>query len=1148
MYHLQENINEETLVNDEQFITDATSFLMKREGKDLQDLATNKDVYDAFMEHFRYQNVNEVTATRDLFYAQDADTESKNEFHRLMDAYDKADTDLGLNALGDYLGGTFTAPSTYAGIFSFGAGKAGALAAQQGIKFGIRKALKKGAETAVVRRQMAKSAAASAAVDLPFTATLVASQEQTRKELNLKDDFDLTNVAFATGLGTIASGGFGAITGRQRVISSNIAEQVRMVGLKKEAVDIKDVHLNITSSVLKSKKTSNIIEGNTIGDDAKLFANELKEGIRKTRGAFSKTKEKKLPLKETVGKEIKKGEKLKKQKDFEEFEIEVETKLLENIASAASLVLNKIKPIGKLDKKGDILKERITSRISRGLATNQITSDEIGSILSKHKLTYQKFSSIFAAEASGWGRQGATYSKLSRAEKAKRLAELSDIDKKLVNLGETDPYVKALIEKNIKGNGSKTSHFYENWFALGTFNKARIALMTVQFATTARNTTNGYMRNYVYGLDNIGTGIANTAYGTVKSITNKQLRQEGKDAVRLGIAQMRTGAVSLLGKDLWFGTQSWETQALAKMFQDPKFGKSAKAKELFKELGDIADMSDAEGGLMHIARKANYLNTLSDNMFKRAVFAREVDKQLIAAGEKNGLRGFFERNYLEQATSGKITSDGKFSNISDNVISKAMDEALAFTYQIGRFRGKEGKFNKGADFFIDLASNGATGFLVSQGIPFPRYLVNQFIFLYEHTPILGLYDMGGILRKTGNVAAPYSERFGKQFGGLATLAAFYGLRCQFGDETTGPYEYKNPMGTGTFMAEANLGPFMGMAAIADLLYKHTGPNRKPLFGITNLPQLHDNDKVAVDIPYKTRDLVKAFTGGTARAGVGLDIIDGVSDLAVNFDNIKQQSFEESLARVVGNFFNTFTVGAGMLKDIAGTFLGPEYRVVQNNTSIDMMEYMFKQAARSIPQKYEPAEGDMPSFNPTRSTPRKSVNPFLKLVTGITEQEEKSTVEKELARLRFDFSEVSPTKVKLDAPMTNLMRLRMGQYVEKNIADYITKDEYRKNLGSDVLKRTALKNKINHYRGLAKKEIANISFDDSDNLEIQQRKYRAKFNSLPSNTKKILIEHYETVYNSDFSENMRDWRDNSIYETLMKDLQYYVRKKLVPNPQ
>ena len=32
-------------------------------------------------------------------------------------------------------------------------------------------------------------------------------------------------------------------------------------------------------------------------------------------------------------------------------------------------------------------------------------------------------------------------------------------------------------------------------------------MMTIQTATTARNTTNGYMRNYVYALDNLGEGI-----------------------------------------------------------------------------------------------------------------------------------------------------------------------------------------------------------------------------------------------------------------------------------------------------------------------------------------------------------------------------------------------------------------------------------------------------------------------------------------------------------------------------------------------------------------------------------------------------------------------------------------------------------------
>ena len=45
---------------------------------------------------------------------------------------------FGLKALQDYAGGVFTAPSTYIGLGSFGAGKAGALAAQQGIKYGIK--------------------------------------------------------------------------------------------------------------------------------------------------------------------------------------------------------------------------------------------------------------------------------------------------------------------------------------------------------------------------------------------------------------------------------------------------------------------------------------------------------------------------------------------------------------------------------------------------------------------------------------------------------------------------------------------------------------------------------------------------------------------------------------------------------------------------------------------------------------------------------------------------------------------------------------------------------------------------------------------------------------------------------------------------
>ena len=31
--------------------------------------------------------------------------------------------------------------------------------------------------------------------------------------------------------------------------------------------------------------------------------------------------------------------------------------------------------------------------------------------------------------------------------------------------------------------------------------------MTIQLATTVRNTTNGYLRNYVYGLNNFNAGV-----------------------------------------------------------------------------------------------------------------------------------------------------------------------------------------------------------------------------------------------------------------------------------------------------------------------------------------------------------------------------------------------------------------------------------------------------------------------------------------------------------------------------------------------------------------------------------------------------------------------------------------------------------------
>ena len=141
----KKELTREKLLENEQFITDAQTFLIDRGGYKADDILKAEDAYDAYMEHFRYQNVNEYTASRDLIYAQtETDDAGRERMGRLMNTFDRMDSDLGWEAAKDYLGGVFSAPSTYAGIFTFGAGKAGALAAQQGIKFGIRQALKKG--------------------------------------------------------------------------------------------------------------------------------------------------------------------------------------------------------------------------------------------------------------------------------------------------------------------------------------------------------------------------------------------------------------------------------------------------------------------------------------------------------------------------------------------------------------------------------------------------------------------------------------------------------------------------------------------------------------------------------------------------------------------------------------------------------------------------------------------------------------------------------------------------------------------------------------------------------------------------------------------------------------------------------------------
>ena len=138
-YNEKQTLTRDDLTSNSEFYEDVTKFLRERNGVTKQ--LSPDEAFDEFMEHMRYHNVNEVTVLRDLEYVQNSDNESKLNFGSLIDAFDKVDDGITLAGIGDYLQGTFTAPSTYIGLATGGTGKLASMAGTQAAKIGVRKLL-----------------------------------------------------------------------------------------------------------------------------------------------------------------------------------------------------------------------------------------------------------------------------------------------------------------------------------------------------------------------------------------------------------------------------------------------------------------------------------------------------------------------------------------------------------------------------------------------------------------------------------------------------------------------------------------------------------------------------------------------------------------------------------------------------------------------------------------------------------------------------------------------------------------------------------------------------------------------------------------------------------------------------------------------
>lgn len=433
-YYDEEDKVKESIIENDDFIKDARSFLQKREGYTDEDLAVRDDVYDAYMEHFRYQNVNEVTAIRDLEYAQNANQQDKEQFARLIDLFETQKSEGFFNAAGDYVQGIASAPSTYAGILTGGAGKLAALGGVNLAKIGIKKLLGEGIKKSAIRAGLTEGAIGTGQG---------LAQEMTKEETGYQEDIDYGNVALTGGISGITGGVIGGGAGRL---------QTRQALKAAEKLDVAQ-----TAQKTISKKAN-----------AKAKATLQKNKNSNTQKYISKNLNALDPEKVDLGIGI--AREIADAKELGTLTGKLPTELYENISAAALDLAAK----GKLKiKKGD----RITTVLQRAIADGDLKVPEITKILKEYNLTADKFSLLYKAELSEAGKTMQVQSNIVQTMQAS-LKELENVGVSTVGAREA---------KEIAENANKGTFFKD-------LDRLRLGAMTSQPATTMRNNINAGLR------------------------------------------------------------------------------------------------------------------------------------------------------------------------------------------------------------------------------------------------------------------------------------------------------------------------------------------------------------------------------------------------------------------------------------------------------------------------------------------------------------------------------------------------------------------------------------------------------------------------------------------------------------------------------
>jgi hypothetical protein len=1012
------------LKNDREFLTDAVTFLRSsRKGysdDDLRGMTGDDIVYDV-LEHFRIQSTNEMTMAKDYYFLENDKTKDneKQSFGRLMYAFDNAKGEGLLDGGGakifDYAEGVLTAPTTYATALSipFTGGAGGAAA--QGTKQASLMALR-----GLAKKQLGKAALVGSidgAIAGASQYGLEKIKQQAGKEIGEDYDVSAINVGAAAVLGAGVSGAASYIgQGRQTKAAQRLSDTIA-----------RGRDLKVKELAEATAKADAALKRKMSREEAKLFDFTSMKILRSIDPAL-----------------VKEGMDVKKTLLSEDLPDGLiggfDRDTIKRLGAASYELAGKL---GVKPEEG----QRITEYLARAMedGTGQSIFKEVRE---KYGLSSRQMSAAYAAEVSEAARLLATQKNLvsNGGVKIKKL-DAEDFRKKLDMLydeGMSSISGREATELTAAQLDAMTGVTGKVWRGFKNIEDARRAFMTSQPATT--------MRNNIFGVAMTGIDMVDQIYAAgIRAV-------RGDRAAAASTFKNSAANLSYLTKDYYVA------EALTTML----------AQEAPEKMSRVfLEAAQAEAGvvkntrLARLGHAANTLNTMSDHVFKRAVIAGTVDRELGKLGNEQLGKSLME-----------MLEKGTISQLPDDILDKALNESFAFTFQ-RRFGGKnESDLNKFVGKSIKFVHD--TGLTVA--IPFPRYIASQAKFISDYT--------GLTIARRGFTKAT-DEEYSKFMTGATMFAGSYMIQKDNIEAGREWYEGESYDGQ-IYNAQAALGPAAMTQWTANLVARIM------------------NGEETKDAGALIREANKILVGTEFRPNAGI---------ADKWVRAVQSGDITPVLDSVGDYFSSYTYPAAVLKDFYGQFdprssylpetrdptvtsyyveipmtdMGFNVRLstfqrmtrqlpdfnfgdmeLPEGVTPDMARSMFKYAGAAARTQYQtmvdPTKGDtgydMIRFDIFSDGPIRVQNPMQKQLTGLVGVQPKNELQREMSRLQIDpFQLYNPYREKNPALEVLTQAALQGTLPAAIKADLLDLEEY-KNAEPSMKKRAIqeyVKNKITSTR-------------------------------------------------------------------------------------